>query len=121
MFDKKISKFISDHFDTKLLENTIMDQTISRVSDLIKKVTNGSVQIHNIVINKGKTVPINEVVHEKFEDVLKLVNLDIPVYLTGMAGTGKNVICKQIAKSLGLDFYFTNAVTQEYKLTGRIR
>ena len=25
---------------------------------------------------------------------------------------------KQVAKALGLDFYFTNAVTQEYKITG---
>lgn len=56
--------------------------------------------------------------HEKFETVLQMVNMDIPVYLTGKAGTGKNVICKQVAEALGLDFYFTNAVTQEYKLTG---
>ena len=60
------------------------------------------------------------VTHEKFNDVLQLVNLDIPVYLEGPAGTGKNVICKQVADSLGLEFYFTNAVTQEYKLTGFI-
>lgn len=51
---------------------------------------------------------------------MQIVNLDIPVYLTGKAGTGKNVICKQVAEALGLDFYFTNAVTQEYKLTGFI-
>ena len=41
-----------------------------------------------------------------------------PVFLTGAAGCGKNVICKQVAKALGLDFYFSNAVTQEYKITG---
>lgn len=52
--------------------------------------------------------------------MLKIVSLDIPVFLTGAAGTGKNVICKQVAKSLGLNFYFTNAVSQEYKLTGFI-
>ena len=58
--------------------------------------------------------------HEVFKEVLELVNCGIPVYLTGKAGTGKNVICKQVAEALGLDFYFTNAVTQEYKLTGFI-
>lgn len=66
------------------------------------------------------TRKVEGVVHEKFEQVLNLVNLDIPVFLSGPAGTGKNVICKQVAESLGLDFYFTNAVTQEYKLTGFI-
>ena len=58
--------------------------------------------------------------HEVFGTVLQMVSCDIPVYLTGKAGTGKNVICKQVAEALGLDFYFTNAVTQEYKLTGFI-
>jgi len=56
--------------------------------------------------------------HEKFDTVLKFVTNNVPVYLAGPAGSGKNVICKQIADALGLEFYFTNAVTQEYKLTG---
>lgn len=56
--------------------------------------------------------------HSKFETVLKFVANDEPVYLAGPAGSGKNVICKQVAQALGLDFYFSNAVTQEYKLTG---
>lgn len=60
----------------------------------------------------------DEVLHEKFDTVLKFVQMNEPVFLTGNAGTGKNVLCKQVAKALGLDFYFTNAVTQEYKLTG---
>lgn len=58
--------------------------------------------------------------HKEFETILKLVTADIPVFLTGPAGSGKNVICKQIADALGLQFYFSNSVTQEYKLTGFI-
>ena len=58
--------------------------------------------------------------HHEFETVLKLVAADIPVFLTGPAGCGKNVICKQISEALGKDFYFSNAVTQEYKITGFI-
>lgn len=74
-----------------------------------------------IEVKANEQVKIVEgVTHEKFETVLQMVNMDIPVYMTGKAGTGKNVICKQVAEALGLDFYFTNAVTQEYKLTGFI-
>ena len=58
--------------------------------------------------------------HKEFETILKLVGADIPVFLSGPAGCGKNVICKQVAEALGLEFFFTNAVTQEYKLTGFI-
>lgn len=57
--------------------------------------------------------------HE-FETVLPLVEASIPVFLSGPAGCGKNVMCKQVAEALGLEFYFSNAVTQEYKITGFI-
>lgn len=63
---------------------------------------------------------LKEVTHEEFETVLNFVMADESVMLIGPAGTGKNVICKQVAELLGLDFYFSNAVTQEYKLTGFI-
>lgn len=63
-------------------------------------------------------VEFGEILHSKFETVLKFVKMNEPVFLTGAAGCGKNVICKQVAKALGIDFYFSNAVTQEYKITG---
>lgn len=74
-------------------------------------------QIHEVVTPKG-TNKFEGVVHEKFDQILSLVNLHIPVYLSGEAGTGKNVICQQVAEGLGLEFYFTNAITQEYQLKG---
>lgn len=63
---------------------------------------------------------VKGVTHEKFETVMQFVSADEPVMLVGPAGTGKNVICKQIAEAMNLEFYFSNAVTQEYKLTGFI-
>lgn len=65
-----------------------------------------------------RKVELDGVVHSKFETVLKFVQANEPVFLTGPAGSGKNVICQQVAKTLGLNFYFSNAVTQEYKITG---
>lgn len=65
-----------------------------------------------------RKVELQGVVHSKFDTVLKFVQANEPVFLTGPAGSGKNVLCQQVAKALGLDFYFSNAVTQEYKITG---
>ena len=76
-------------------------------------------QVHEIVL-PDKKKGMHGVFHEKFDTVLKLVNASIPVFLTGAAGTGKNVLCKQVSEALDLEFYFSNAVTQEYKLTGFI-
>lgn len=67
-----------------------------------------------------ETHKVQGITGKYFETALKLVGADIPTFLAGPAGCGKNVICKQVAEALGLDFYFSNAVTQEYKLTGFI-
>lgn len=61
-----------------------------------------------------------DVKHEKYEIIKTCLLSEIPVYLSGPAGSGKNFTIEQIAKELGWDFYFSNAVQQEFKITGFI-
>lgn len=61
-----------------------------------------------------------EVRHSKYNTIKACIENDIPVYLSGPAGSGKNYTLEQISWELGLEFYFTNSVQQEYKLTGFI-
>ena len=65
-------------------------------------------------------IPNGEVHHEKYEMIKTCLSCGIPVYLAGPAGSGKNHTVEQIAKELGWNFYFSNSVQQEYKLTGFI-
>lgn len=58
--------------------------------------------------------------HEKFETIIKYLTADVPVFMSGAAGTGKSSIAKNAAKALGLDFYFSGAVNDIYKFTGFI-
>lgn len=58
--------------------------------------------------------------HEKYESIKACLEARIPVYLAGPAGSGKNFTVEQICKELGWDFYFSNSIQQEYKLTGFI-
>lgn len=99
------------------IEADIMGQVQNEVRNFIKSEY-GSIERKITTLIDGKKVEVEGVQHEKFETVLKFVANNEPVFLTGPAGSGKNVLCKQIAQALGLKFYFTNAVTQEYKLTG---
>ena len=99
--------------------DAIVEMMMPKIKERVEKEI--GVIPRRVEVKTGDQVKlIQGATHEKFETVLQMVNLNIPVYLTGKAGTGKNVICKQVAEALGLDFYFTNAVTQEYKLTGFI-
>lgn len=108
------------------LANVIVEKEIPKWSEIMAQQAKKYIEdIYGVVEKKViYKVPehgqVDEVTHEKFEQVLNYVMMNEPVMLVGPAGTGKNVICKQVAKALGLDFYFTNAVTQEYKLTGFI-
>lgn len=111
----------------ELLIQTIASASVERIVEEAKPALNDFIiktfgilpKVTKVESPKG-THEVKGVIHEAFEKVLNLVNLDIPVFLSGAAGTGKNVICKQVAEGLGLDFYFTNAVTQEYQLKGFI-
>lgn len=59
-----------------------------------------------------------EVHHEQYETIKACLEANIPVYLAGPAGSGKNHTVEQIAEELGWDFYFSNSIQQEFKLTG---
>lgn len=86
------------------------------IDDLKVEMEQKQIEPQIIVVedNDGK------VRHEKFGQIKVCVESNIPVYLVGPAGSGKNHTLEQIAEELGLDFYFTNSIQQEYKITGFI-
>lgn len=72
------------------------------------------------IVDNGVKKEMSGLFHKSFEEILKIVKKGVPLMLTGPAGSGKNHTLEQIADALDLDFYFTNAVTQEFKLSGFI-
>lgn len=58
--------------------------------------------------------------HSKFDAVCKLVEMNIPVYLVGEAGTGKNELAKMVADELGLEFYISHKVNDGFEISGFI-
>lgn len=102
---------------TEEIQKAIMDSCEQKVRDFIKSEY-GTIERKIITVVDGKKFEGEGVTHEKFDTIVKFVANNEPVFLTGPAGSGKNVLCQQVAKTLGLNFYFSNAVTQEYKITG---
>lgn len=109
IYDEKVKKEDSDRLNQIKLEiqnensiNVEKTEIVSPKPPVAKKDNNGVVK------------------HMKFEEIKTCVDNDIPVYLYGPAGSGKNHVLQQIAEELELDFYFTNSVQQEYKITGFI-
>lgn len=116
ILEKAVIELISKT-QAERIESEIMGQVQNEVRNFIKNEY-GTIERKIVTVVDGKRGEQRGIQHEKFETILKFVANNEPVFLTGPAGSGKNVICKQVAEALGLNFYFTNAVTQEYKLTG---
>jgi cobaltochelatase CobS len=58
--------------------------------------------------------------HKQFEDLLIVLASGLNAYLVGPAGSGKTTAAEMCAKALKVPFYFTGAITSEFKLTGFI-
>jgi len=95
----------------------VIAKQVNEQVDNYVKATYGPVKQEVIFAHNGKVLE-GEIFHNEFETVMNFVLADEPLMLVGPAGSGKNVICKQVADLLDTEFYFTNAVTQEHKLTG---
>jgi hypothetical protein len=56
--------------------------------------------------------------HERFPDLVKYLEINGRVLLTGEAGTGKSIAAKNAAKVLGKDFYYQPPVAMAHELIG---
>ena len=110
---------IEREYETKGKKKTSTANQVTSTTEKIKnEITEKQIEIPTIpVVKKTKN---GEIHHSKYEDIKTCMECGIPVYLAGPAGSGKNHTIEQIAKELGWEFYFSNSVQQEYKLTGFI-
>ena len=89
----------------------------------VRGVDNATQEVDNKEIKVEDKIKVETggiIKHMKFNEIKTCVENNIPVYLYGPAGSGKNHVLQQIAEDLNLEFYFTNSVQQEYKITGFI-
>lgn len=99
--------------------DTIKNEITDYLKEFVKKEY-GKLPTVIEIVKDGERKKTEGMFHKQFENILKLVSQKIPLLLVGPAGSGKNHTLEQVAEALGLDFYFTNSITQEYKLTGFI-
>lgn len=110
---------------TNILAETKSDEIRDKVIEMARdsiasfiKENYGTIQRKTEIITPTNKVVVNGITHSVFDEVLTFISNKDSVYLYGPAGAGKNVICMQVAEALGIPFYMSNAVTQEYKITG---
>ena len=118
MYDDTIEEVILNKIKN-IPMSEVTDELKKKVDDFVKEKY-GILPKKIEIIDNGTKKEMNGLFHKKFDEIVKIVKKGVPLMLTGPAGSGKNHTLEQVADALDLDFYFTNAVTQEYKLTGFI-
>ena len=122
---------IADFIETVPAGNTSNQRELDKakkLSDAMKGNTRGAGSTRPAKVEVDFTKPSDKpavyteaiVKHYQHELIKTCIGQDIPAYLCGEAGTGKNFTLQSIAEELEMEFYFTNSVQQEYKITGFI-
>lgn len=108
--------------------NTLTEKAASDMSTLIYPEVEKMVidkfgvlpKQHEIKVPDRPDVKLEGVLHKDFDKIVSIIMDNESVYLCGPAGTGKSYLSQQVAKSLNLEFYYTNSVTDEVQLKGFI-
>lgn len=133
--DKDMLKKIEE---INIIVSNLKEQNINE-NDAIKKLIDNDIQNVSEALKKlkseinalQKAKPLELVVqtekgtkkklgtsHKDLPSLLKILSQHLNVYLVGPSGSGKTHAARQCAEALGVEFYFTGAIANEYKLTG---
>ena len=113
-------KHLLEQLKTAINTKSIAREAETLAMNLIEERYGKLPEITKIQIGDNKTKEIKGLTHSAFNSILTLLANGENVLLNGPSGTGKNVLGNQIAEALGLEFYCTPAIRQEYKLSGFI-
>lgn len=98
-------------------KNEVIENLQKQIESFKNSPKSGNV-INITVAGKTTTTEDNETYHQKFEEILNYVCNNENVYLYGPAGTGKNVICKQVANALKAAYFYNNTLYTKYDCIG---
>lgn len=111
--EKKI-RLIEDIFDKRSnkIAKDIIEHVETGITSKELQITLKSMNIDEVDIGLIRRQ------HYLFEKILKLVARNFNIYLYSMPGAGKTYLAQEVAKSLKLEFYFSGAILEPYKLLG---
>lgn len=90
---------------------------VEELTAQVEALKNQPARVHEIKLPE-KTGKVEGITHPKYDEVLAMIAEGENVYLYGPAGSGKNVLCAQVAKGLGIPFYYQNTVLTKFDLSG---
>ena len=95
-----------------------IDNLTAQVEEL-KNQPKGTGTVINITIDGNTTkTEVKGILNPNFETIVTFLSVGEHVYLYGPAGSGKNVLCEQVAQALNAEFFYLNTLYTKYDITG---
>lgn len=91
---------------------TAFDNVIDQVTSLQDVIATMQPKVTEVKLPDGGIRKLDGVQHYQFAKVLLNLQMRVPTYLVGPAGTGKSTIAENASQALGLDFYSKSCSSQ---------
>lgn len=99
------------------VEKNVLNAVSKQVAEAVEKLN--VPQVVTLRVDNGTTTKeVKGLQHEKLQTIIKLAAMKKKIYMYGPAGTGKNVIAKQVAEALDLKFYSCSQIVMKHELIG---
>lgn len=105
--------------------NKAQEEASAKIDDLtaqveeLKAQPKGTGTTINITIDGNTTkTEVKGILNPNFETIVTFLSVGEHVYLYGPAGSGKNVLCEQVAQALNAEFFYLNTLYTKYDITG---
>ena len=126
---KSFAEVLEESFIKTLTEKSAADmveQMYPTVEKMLVEKFGLLPQIHTISIPNRPTFTTSAVLHKEFDTMLSILmdndegKKRNALYLCGPAGTGKSFIAKQLADALGVEYHYSNCITDDVQIKGFI-
>ena len=113
-----LAEQLAPYLESRIAQKLDRDE----VADMLKTMLDGAVMLKaTTVIVENKTTGVSHnlgLQHERFTDLLALVQAGVNVWLSGPAGSAKTTAVENVSKALSRNYYHVGALDNEYKLFG---
>lgn len=113
-----IQQYYDNGYKKAVEDKNEVIENLQRQIESFKNAPKSGNVINITIAGKTTTTENEETYHQKFEEILNYVCNNENVYLYGPAGTGKNVICKQVSNALKASYFYNNTLYTKYDCIG---
>ena len=117
-YNKGYAQCQKDAQEFNMTQQAKIEALTAQVEELKNQPTGTGTTINVTINGEMHTTKIEGILNPQFESILSFLEVGEHVYLYGPAGSGKNVLCEQLAQVRNAECFYLNTLYTKYDITG---